>query len=149
MNDLSLLGNAAAVPVIMAITQALKKNFKFKRRSDTITLAVSVLVCFGWSFYVATDVELMRQWAAGPVVAAKSAIELLIISFATWLSASKSYDLFIGEKKRGKTLEGHLEENQALKKKIEVLKNGNEKKEAVVEKNSSEDSKLRSILEGR
>src|SRR5262245_1079030 len=105
MEDLSLLGNAAAVPIIVAITQFLKKNFNFKRKANVISLLVSFGVCIGWEFYYTPAEQLLELWGNGVISTGKHGIHLTLVSIATWLSASKSYDLFVGDKKRGKEMD--------------------------------------------
>lgn len=144
--DISLLGNAAAVPIIIAITQALKKNFNFNRKADVISLLVSFAVCFGWQFYHAADADVMLMLAAPLITKIRYTIDLVVVSFATWLSASKSYDLFIGDKKWDKKMEEIHTEKEDLKKQVEVLKNGNGHTEPV-EEDPELDQRLRDILE--
>ena len=147
MEDLSLLGNAAAVPVIVAVTQFLKKNFDFNRKADAIAFFVSLAVCFGWEFYYTPTQELIVLWSGGFIESLKHIIYQVLVSIATWMSASKSYDLLLGEKKRKQELDGHLEEKEALKQEVSQLRNGNG------ENNDPEvaevDQKVRNILEGR
>lgn len=144
--DISLLGNAAAVPIIIAITQVLKKNFQFNRKADVISLCVSFLVCSGWEFYHAADADIMLMWAAPLIAKIRHTIDLIVVSFATWLSASKSYDLFIGDKKWNKAMEEIHTEKEELKKQVEVLTNGHGATEPVAE-NTDLDQRLRDILE--
>lgn len=147
MEDLSLLGNAAAVPVIIAITQFLKKNFDFNRKADAIAFLVSLAVCFGWEFYYTPTEELIALWSGGYIDTLKHIIYQVLVSIATWMSASKSYDLVLGEKKRRQEMDTHLEEKEALRNEVKQLKNGNgeTKDNEVVEI----DQKVRDILEGR
>lgn len=121
MEDLSLLGNAAAVPIIIAITQFLKRNFNFKRKSEVMSLLVSLGVCFGWEFYYTPKEQLILWWGSGIIPLVKHAITLLLVSVATWLSASKSYDFFVGERKIRRELDSHMEEKESLKKKVQEL----------------------------
>lgn len=144
--DISLLGNAAAVPIIIAITQFLKKSFNFNRKADVISLLVSFVVCLGWQFYHAAEADIMVMLNATLVVKIRHTIDLLVVSFATWLSASKSYDLFIGDKKWNKKMEEIHVEKEDLKKQVEVLTNGNGTIEPVAE-DTDLDERLRHILE--
>lgn len=144
MEDFTAWGNAAAVPLVVAITQILKRIFNFKRKADVISLLVSLAVCFGWEFYHTPEAELFILWTSSLVSTVKHLIDLLIVSFATWMSASKTYDLFLGEKRRAQELNTHLEEKEALKQEVETLKNGTQSSEAV-----SVDQKVREILEGK
>jgi hypothetical protein len=144
--DISLLGNAAAVPIIIAITQFLKKSFNFNRKSDVISLLVSFLVCFGWQFYHAAEADIMTMLNATLVVKIRHTIDLIVVSFATWLSASKSYDLFIGDKKWNKKMEEIHVEKEDLKKQVEVLTNANEPTETVAD-DTGLDQRMREILD--
>lgn len=146
MNDLSILGNAAAVPIIIGFTQFLKRNFSFKYKSDVVALVVSVLVCFGWYFYVTPLEDLIAFSQQHWIVVTKGVIQQLIVAFATWLSASKSYDLFYGTKKREKK---HALEKNQLRLEVRRLENGNGKaQEAPPAEDPTIDNKLREILEG-
>lgn len=144
--DISLLGNAAAVPIIIAITQVLKKNFQFNRKADVISLLVSFVVCFGWQFYHAADADVMLMLSAPLITKIRYTIDLIVVSFATWLSASKSYDLFIGDKKWDKAMKEIHTEKEDLKKQVEVLTNGHGPTEPVAE-DADLDQRLRDILE--
>jgi hypothetical protein len=144
--DISLLGNAAAVPIIIAITQFLKKSFNFNRKSDVISLLVSFLVCFGWQFYHAAEADIMTMLNATLVVKIRHTIDLIVVSFATWLSASKSYDLFIGDKKWNKKMEEIHVEKEDLKKQVEVLTNANAPTETVAD-DTGLDQRMREILD--
>jgi len=146
VEDLSLLGNAAAVPIVIAITQFLKKSFNFNRKADVISLFVSFLVCLGWQFYYAADADIMAMVNSTLIVKIRHTIDLLVVSFATWLSASKSYDLFIGDKKWNKKMEEIHTEKEDLKKQVEVLTNGHEPSEPGPE-DADLDQRLRDILE--
>lgn len=147
MEDLSLLGNAAAIPIVVAITQFLKRNCNFKHKSEVISLLVAVLVCVGWEFYYTPAKQLNLWWSSGFIPALKHTVHLLVVSAATWLSASKSYDFFIGDKKRQAELQGHLTEKETLKKAVEELKNGKSEEPHAVD--TELDTKLRTILEER
>lgn len=145
MDDLTVLGNAAAVPIIIFLTQFLKKNFKFKRGSDFMALLLAIAVCSGWELYNITP-ETLQELSAGFIVKFRFGVDLVVTSFATWLAASKVYDLGHGQKKKHIRVEA---EKRKLKDEIVKLKNGNnhgEVDEETVE--TVEDSdKLRSILE--
>lgn len=148
--DLSVLGNAAAVPIVIAVTQFLKKSFNFKRSADVISLLVSLGVCWGWEFYHTPEGELLVVWGATLVSKLKHTIELMIVSFATWLSASKSYDLFVGERKRNVALNQHIQEKETLLKEVETLRNGHGTPEPEpTEEPVDLDDRLRDILEGK
>jgi len=156
LEDIALWGNAAAVPVIIAITQFLKRNFpgEFKRKADVISLLVSVIVCFGWWFYNTPDAQILAHYQAGVIQMVKGFINLLIVSFATWLSVGKCYDIFLGEKKRTRRLDEHLVEKEKLRVELEAVKNDQPEPRDPQEfepltKNVELSEKLRSILEGR
>lgn len=149
MEDLSLLGNAAAVPIIVAITQFLKKNFNFRRKADAISLLVSFVVCVGWEFYYTPADKLVILWSGGFIETGKHVIHLTLVSIGTWMSASKSYDLLLGDKKRHREIDEHIEEKEKLKKKVESLESVHEKTPAIDDENLEIDSKVRDILERR
>lgn len=156
MEDIALWGNAAAVPIIIAITQFLKNNFpkRFKRRADVISLLVSVAVCMGWWVYTTPEAEIIARYQSGIISTVKGGIDLLIVSFATWLSATKSYDFFLGEKKRAKELDDHLIEKEKLRVELEAVRNdGKEPTNNGAVGTFTEDvefsEKLRAILEER
>ncbi len=145
MEDLTVLGNAAAVPIIIFLTQLLKKNFRFKRGSDFMALLLAVVVCSGWELYNITP-ETLQELSAGFIVKFRFGVDLVVTSFATWFAASKVYDLGHGQKKKHLRVEA---EKKELKDEIVKLKNGNSQGEADEETvETTEDSdKLRSILE--
>jgi high-affinity Fe2+/Pb2+ permease len=145
VEELTLLGNAAAVPVIIAITQFLKKNFSFKYKSDVVSFVVAVAVCLGWKFYYTPIPEIEAVLASGWPAIAKGTISQMVVAFATWLSASKSYDLFHGAKKRDQKHDG---EKTVLQEQIKELEKVNGDKEAPIEEDHQVADKLRSILEG-
>jgi hypothetical protein len=149
VEDLSLLGNAAAVPIIVAITQFLKKNFNFRRKADAISLLVSFGVCIGWEFYYTPTDKLFLLWSGGIIETGKHIIHLGLVSVATWMSASKSYDLLLGDKKRHREIGDHIEEKENLKKQVEKLKNGHGEKSELSDETLEVDNKVRDILEGR
>ena len=147
MEDLTVLGNAAAVPIIIFLTQVLKKNFNFPYKSDFLALILALVVCSGWEIYNITP-ETIQELSAGFLAQFRFGVDLIITSFATWLAASKVYDLGHGNKKKAKKVAA---EKLVLEEEIEKLKNGNgngDVDEGAVEKSESPD-KLRDILEGR
>ena len=145
MEDLSVLGNAAAVPIIILLTQLLKKNLNFKRGSDALALLLAVVVCSGWEIYNITPEEI-QELSVGFIVKFRFGVDLIITSFATWLAASKVYDLGHGQKKQAKQVEA---EKKELNDEIIKLKNGNGQGEADEEimENPEIANKLREILE--
>jgi len=146
LEDLTVLGNAAAVPIIIFLTQLLKKNIKFQNGSDLMALLLSLIVCSGWEVYNLTP-EASQELSMGFIVKFRFGVDLIVVSFATWLAASKIYDLGHGSKKRSKKVEV---EKQTLRTEIEQLKkNGNgDSNEETVETPEISD-KLRAILEER
>ncbi|MBD3260994.1 MAG: hypothetical protein GF334_04830 [Candidatus Altiarchaeales archaeon] len=158
MDELEILGNAAAVPVIIATTQALKKNLSFRYKSEVVSFVVSLIVCPAWWLYNTPDAEIQAVIGGSFLDIVRGGMDLFIISAATWLSATKSYDLFSGNRKRRAELakdkeeiqKKHAEEKEALVQKIQELesdlKGGKENEPS----NQNEvDNKLVDILEGR
>jgi len=145
VDELSLLGNAAAIPIIIAITQFLKKNFSFKYKSDAVAFFVAILVCFGWRFAYGSVAELEAIFSQHWILVTKAVGKELIVSVATWMSASKSYDLFHGNKKR--TLKQEAEK-EVLKEEIVTLKkNGNGAVDEKIVEIPGVSARLREILE--
>ncbi len=142
---LEVLGNAAAVPIIIFLTQMIKKRIgDFKYGTDVLSLIISFVLCTGWTFYYMTP-ETYNEWAAlNGLEIFKWATDQLIAGFATWLAASKIYDLGHGNKKRQRRVDQVKVE---LEEKIVILQNGNgESHEETVEENDLT-SRLRKILE--
>jgi hypothetical protein len=100
LEEFALLGNAAAVPIIIGTTQLLKKNFSFKYKSDVVSFVVSLIICPLWWFYNTPGEQVVDMFDDGVVATFKFIIELFLISVATYMTASKSYDMFSGNKKR-------------------------------------------------
>ena len=144
---LSALGNAAAVPIIIFLTQMIKKRIgDFKYGTDVLSLIISFVLCTGWTFYYMTP-ETYGQWAAlNGLELFKWGIDQLIAGFATWLAASKIYDLGHGNKKRRRKV---AQVKVELEEKIVILQKGNgESHEETVEENDLT-SRLREVLEER
>ena len=146
---LEVLGNAAAVPIIIFLTQMIKKRIgDFKYGTDVLSLIISFVLCIGWTFYYMTP-ETYGEWAAlNGLELFKWGIDQLIAGFATWLAASKIYDLSHGNKKRQRRVEQVKVE---LEEKIIILQNGTgngEKHEETVEETDLS-SRLREVLEER
>lgn len=118
MEEFALLGNAAAVPIIIGTTQLLKKNFSFKYKSDVVSFVVSLIICPLWWFYNTPEAQVIDMFDDGVVATAKFIMELFLISVATYMTASKSYDMFSGNKKR---VDQHTTEKDELQEKINVL----------------------------
>lgn len=149
MEDFALLGNAAAVPIIMGATQLLKKNLSFKYKADVVSFVVALIICPLWWFYNTPEAEIHDALDDGIVPTIKFIMQLVLISIATWLSATKSYDLFAGNKKRETQ---HDAEKEELHEKIAALQstldNGGKLDEEPTEETDVSD-KLLDILEGR
>ncbi len=144
---LEALGNAAAVPIIIFLTQMIKKRIgDFKYGTDVLSLIISFVLCTGWTFYYMTP-ETYGQWAAlNGLELFKWGIDQLIAGFATWLAASKIYDLSHGNKKRRRKV---AQVKVELEEKIVILQKGNgESHEETVEENDLT-SRLREVLEER
>ncbi len=145
MESFSLIGNAAAVPIIVGITQLLKKNFSFRYKSDMVSLIVSLLVCPLWWFWHTPELEIAAAVSGGVVVVGKFVMGQTLVAIATYMAASKSYDMFFGNKKRTKQ---HVGEKQELYDKIAELEHrlGGEDRNAVDDSPEKVD-RLRQILE--
>ena len=150
---LEALGNVTAVPIVIFLTQMIKKRIgDFKYGTDVLALILSFVLCLGWTFYYMTP-ETYTTWAAlNGLGLFKWGIDQALVGFATWLAASKIYDLGHGNKKRSKKVSAQLElqltEKVALQKEIVKLKNGNGDKDGQTEENPEVSDKLRAILEG-
>ena len=149
MEEFALLGNAAAVPIIIGATQLLKKNFSFKYKSDVVSFVVSLIICPLWWFYNTPEAQVIDMFDDGVVPTVKFIMELFLISVATYMTASKSYDMFSGNKKR---TEKHTIEKDELRVQIDDLKhtleNGVKPEDEPDDANEISD-KLLDILEGR
>ena len=144
---LEALGNAAAVPIIIFLTQMIKKRIgDFKYGTDVLSLIISFVLCTGWTFYYMTP-ETYGEWATlNGLEFFKWGIDQLIVGFATWLAASKIYDLSHGNKKRRRKV---AQVKVELEEKIVILQKGNgESHEETVEENNLT-SRLREVLEER
>ena len=97
---LDALGNATLVPIVIFLTQLIKKKIgDFKYGSDILALMLALVLTIVSYFYTMTP-EQFSIWASGSALAMfKTGIDQLIIGFATWLAASKIYDL--GQRKQG------------------------------------------------
>ena len=82
----------------------------------------------------------------------KWGVDQILIGFATWLAASKVYDLGHGNKKRATEvstqIERHLIERSELQKEIVKLKNGQGDSNEQAKTDDSQPDVLREILEG-
>ena len=152
MDDLSVLGNAAAVPIVITITQIIKRNANWKRAPEIISLGVALVLCLGWNLYEITPEEMNLLLLAGPLGLFKWIVNTVIVGFATWLSASKLYDLGYGEKKTQQKFEKINQQKDALT--VEVMRLSNptsdeEGSDGAVEKDGNLSNRLEDILEGR
>lgn len=120
MEEFALLGNAAAVPIIIGTTQLLKKNFSFKYKADVVSFVVSLIICPLWWFYNTPEAQIIDMLDDGIVATIKFGMQLVLISIATYMTASKSYDMVSGNKKRK---DKHDVEKETLQEKIDVLEN--------------------------
>ncbi len=145
MEDLSILGNAAAVPVIIFLTQLLKKNLSHKYASDLVAFGLAFLVCAGWELYT-IEPEALQELAGSFLNKFRFGVDVAITSFATWLAASKVYDLGHGDKKKKVRVAA---EKKVLEEKIIVLKNGNGQGEEDDEEDLKVPDELLDILERR
>lgn len=150
MEDLSTLGNAAVVPIVISVTQLLKKQFRWRRAPETLALGVSLVLCFGWELYNITPEAFGVITQGGFLSMFKWAVGNLIVGFATWLSASKLYDLGYGEKKQKKKLIEAETEKKKLEEEVVKLKNGGVAKDEVQKPTEADDlsTRLLEILEG-
>lgn len=146
MEDLSILGNAAAVPFVVAITQVLKKNLQwnFEHGSNLLALVVALVFCTGWEIYNLDAAALDLISAGGFLGHFRYGVDLIITSFGTWLSASKIYDLSYGHKKRNSVIE---QEKEELRTEISKLKEVQGDVDEDVEEDPEVYNKLREILE--
>jgi hypothetical protein len=147
VEGLEALGNAGVVPIIIFLTQLIKTKIgDFRYGSDVLALGMSMVLCVGWTFYYMSTSD-FDLWAATNFLEKfKWGINQLIVGFATWLAASKIYDLGHGNKKREVKV---TEERKLLEEKIVGLENGNgngEPHEVPVEEDDLS-SRLREILE--
>lgn len=154
LQGLEALGNAGAVPIIIFLTQLIKKKIgNFKYGTDALALFLSFGLCTGWEFYYMTE-ETYKAWQAlNGLGLFHWGVDQVIVGFATWLAASKIYDLAHGNKKRGKKvstqLEIHMTEKVKLQEEIVKLKNGhNGDTDGPNEEDPEVSDKLRDILEG-
>ena len=153
LEGLEILGNAGAVPVVIFLTQLVKKRMPdFKYGTDVLALVLSMLLCFGWEFYYMAPTEFVSWKAMTGLATFKWGIDQLIAGFATWLAASKIYDLGVGDKKKKKEvaqiIEREMMEKVELKKEIVKLKNGHGDKDEQSKEDPVVADKLRDILEG-
>jgi hypothetical protein len=151
--SLEALGNVSVVPIVIFLTQLLKKYIvKFKYRADTVALVLSFILCIFWTLYNMPPSQFYELLNADFHFQFKYVIDQLIVGFATWLAASKLYDLGHGDKKRNKEvsekIEKHVTEKGQLVEEIIKLKNGHGDTDAQNEKDPVVSAKLREILEG-
>lgn len=154
LQGLEALGNAGAVPIIIFLTQLIKKKIgNLKYGSDLLALFLSFGLCTGWEFYYMTPATFETWQALSGLQLFHWGVDQVIVGFATWLAASKIYDLAHGNKKRDKQvstqLEIHSTEKVKLQEEIVKLKNGhNGDTDGPNEEDPEVFDKLRDILEG-
>jgi hypothetical protein len=142
LEGLELLGNASVVPLVIFLTQIVKKRLpNFKYGTDALALILSLVLCFGWEFYYMSPTAFVSWKAMTGLATFKWGIDQLIAGFATWLAASKIYDLGHGNKKKEA-------EKEELQKEIVKLKNGSGDKDEQIAEDPVVTDKLRNILEG-
>lgn len=145
LSGLEALGNVGVVPIIIFLTQLIKKKIgDFRYGSDVLALLLSFVLCIGWEFYYMSPVDYLSWSTLSGLGFFKWGVLISGTSLATWLASSKIYDLGHGNKKReGKV----IEEKKVLEEKIITLQNGNgERHEESVGENEIS-SQLRKILE--
>ena len=153
MEGLELLGNMGVVPIVIFLTQMIKKRIgDFKYGSDVLALLLSFVLCVGWEFYYMTP-EAFEAWnLLNGLELFKWGVGMVAAGLGTWFSASKIYDFSHGNKKRDKAvstrLEIHMTEKVKLQEEIVKLKNGNGDKDEQVSEDPVVSDKLREILEG-
>ncbi len=154
MEGLEILGNATMIPIVIFLTQMIKTSLPkhAKYRSDILALMFSLLLCLGSTFYIMTSIE-FSAWVVGDfLMKFKWGVDQVLIGFATWLAASKVYDLGHGNKKRASQVSGqierHLVERSELQKEIVKLKNGQGDSNEQAKTDGSQSDVLRAILEG-
>jgi hypothetical protein len=153
LKGLEALGNAGVIPIVIFLTQIIKKKVgSFRYGSDIIALFLSFILCTGWTFYNMSPAD-FQLWSEGTsLFKFKHGIDQLIIGFATWFSASKIYDLGHGNKKRGQAvstqLEIHMSDKIKLQEEIVKLKNGGGDTDGQTQEDPIISNKLREILEG-
>ncbi len=153
MEGLEALGNMGVVPIVIFLTQVIKKRIgDFKYGTDVLALILSLVLCVGWEFYYMSP-EAHAAWTElSGLGFFKWSVSLLGKSLGTWFSASKLYDFSHGNKKRDKRVSAQLEvqmsEKVQLQEEIVKLKNGNGEKGEQTEESPEVSAKLRAILEG-
>jgi len=164
LETLEVLGNAGVVPVVIFFTQLCKKKFgALKHGSDFLALGLSMTLCLGWAFYYMTPESLSALVTSDALSQFRWWIDQLIVGFATWLAASKIYDLGHGDKKKEKKFLIEKEElveegiqrvgveklrRKNLEEEIVKLKNGHGDMNGKTEEDPIIADKLRNILEG-
>lgn len=153
MEGLEALGNMGVVPIVIFLTQMIKRRVgDFKYGSDVLALLLSFGLCVGWEFYYMTA-EAFGVWSAlNGLELFKWGVGMVGKGLGTWFSASKIYDFSHGNKKRDKAvstqLEIHMTEKVELQEQIVKLKNGHGDTDEQTEENPVVSDKLREILGG-
>lgn len=135
MEDFSILGNAALVPVVIAVTQVAKKVVP-KWNPDFVAIGVSMLLCLGFSIYNLTDTVVFSTTLS----AFRFVVDASVSGFGTAFAAAKSYDLLYGDKKLALKQEGFETKIQELEAQVSEVPN-----EQDMEQNKI-NNKLRQIL---
>ena len=138
----------------MGATQLLKSKLNFKYKADVVSLFVAMIVCPMWWFYNTPPAEIAEALSHGTIASVKFGMTQVMVAIATWFTATKSYDMALGNKKRQDKHNAEKEEihthNKTLSDRVVELENGkgsggiNE-----LDDPSEVDNKLSDILEGR
>ena len=95
-----MLEQAAVVPLIIGITQAVKPFKRFYKLHGVIAFAIAIVGTLCISIY---NLDKEAFYALGTYEIVRMGINCLFTAAATWLSASKLYDLAKGRiEKNGK-----------------------------------------------
>ncbi len=153
MEGLEALGNMGVVPIVIAVTQIVKRRIgDFKYGSDVLALLLSFSLCVGWEFYYMTPETYYTWTALSGLELFKWGVGMIGKGLGTWFSASKLYDFSHGNRKRDQEvstqLEGHITEKTKLQDEITKLKNGHGDSDEHTEEDLVVSDKLRAILEG-
>lgn len=116
-----------------------------------MALVVSLILSPAWWFYNTPEIEVINTFSGSLVSSMKAVGDLFITALATWLSATKSYDLFRGNKKREEAKDAILKEKQGLEEQLRVLKSvsSQEDQESGHFEDTNVTNKLLKILEER
>jgi len=126
-----VIEQAAVVPAVIIITQIIKPLKKISGYSGVIALLVAFVGTAMVSLYGMSEETFNGLGSYGLV---KFLIECFFTAIATWLSASKIYDLVYGDKKWDKEVEVKLIDN--------YMRGINEGKTIICEKDIETNSKV-------